>query len=136
LGEWLKAKGNARLTCYDDGTAEVEMNFEGLIENGLYSIWATYGDPDTGGFAPVPLGGTPNIIVPGSEGEAKYKRYLNDCPLTLVEGEKPLLLVEVAYHSYGMVYGAVADLPGLGYPFGLTTHTQINFPVNIVGNAD
>ena len=134
--EWVKAKGEAKFTCYDDGIASVEMQFNGLLANGLYSIWATYGDPNTGGFAPVPLGGTPNIIVPGTEGEARYERYLNDCPLTPVEGEKPLLLIEVAYHSDGLVYGAVADLPGLGYPFGLTTHTQINFPVNIVGNAN
>ncbi len=107
------------------------MTLKGLVKNGLYSVWATYGDPDSGGFAPAPLGGTPNIIVPGSEGKAKFVRVLNGCPLTPQAGERPLLLIEVAYHSDGMIYGGVADLPDAGYPFGLTTHTHINFPVII-----
>jgi hypothetical protein len=131
LGKWMNAKAKAKFICKKDGTAKVKMRFTGLVENGLYSVWATYGDPATGGLAPVPLGGTPNIIVPGSKGKAKFERVLNDCPLTPKAGEKPLLLIEVAYHSDGMVYGGVADLPDTGFPFGLTTHTHINFPVII-----
>jgi hypothetical protein len=119
----LEATGEAIFTCYDDSNARVEMQSNGLLANGLYSIWATYGEPSTGDFAPVSLGGTPNIIAPGAEGEARFERYLNDCPLNPVEGERPLLLIEVAYHSDGMVYGAVADLPSAGVPFGVTKHT-------------
>lgn len=105
LGDWMNAKADATFTCKKGGTAKVEIRFKGLIENGLYTIWATYGDPETGGLAPVPLGGMPNVIVPGSQGKAKFERFLNDCPLTPKAGEKPLLLIEVAYHSDGMVYG-------------------------------
>ena len=120
----MKARAKAKFICNEDGPAMVEIRFRGLIENGVYSVWATYGDPETERLAPMPLGGTPNIIVPGPRGKATFKRFLNDCPLTPAPGDRPLLLIEVAYHSDGMVYGGAADLPNAGFPFGLTTHTD------------
>lgn len=58
--------------------------------------------------------------------------HCDDCPLTPSDDDPlVLLLVEVALHSDNMVYGAVPDLPDAGYPFGVTTHTHIAFPVLI-----
>ncbi len=74
-------------------------------------------------MAPDTFGGTPNIFVAGPTGAAEFERNLN-CPSTPGEGEKVFLFVEVAYHSDGMVYGAIPSLPPQGVLFGAVTHTD------------
>ena len=135
LGEWAKAEGEAEIECHNDGTSEIKIKFKHMISNGLYTIWRTMGTSD-GGLTAVPLGGTPNVFVPDSEGEAKFERTLKGCPMDIVAGEKPFLLIEVAYHSDGMIYGALPDDAVSGLPFGLQTNTHLNFPINIVSEID
>ena len=134
LAEWEKAKGEAKFKCDDDG-ASVSMTFSGMISNGLYTIWQTSGTPE-GGLTAVPLGGSPNVFVPDADGDATFERELNACPFDTEEGTKPVLLYEIAYHSDALVYGGVPDSASGGLPFGLQTHTQLNIPINIIGDAE
>lgn len=124
LEEWLNASGMARISCKDEMT-KIIINFDGLVVNGLYSVWGTFGALD-GTLFSVPLAGTPNIFVADSNGTGNFKRKLNGCPLEINSDGPTLLFIEVAYHSDGMIHGGMPDLPHAGLPFGATTHTTRN----------
>ena len=132
LGDWLAASGMMEIKCFEDGAAKLEMKVEGLIPNGLYTLWQTRGTSD-GSIAAVPAGGIPNVLVPNETGEATYSRDMGVCPLVENDGE-PVIMYELAYHSDARIHGGVPDLPTLGFPFGWGTHTQITFPVRLEGD--
>lgn len=130
LKNWLSASGRLRINCHKDGTARIKLAFKKLIPNGVYTVWGTFGV--NGGLAPYPLGGIPNVFTADKNGKAKYSRFINFCPTNAQSDDAPLLLIEVAYHSDGSVYGGVADLPQIGFPPGTLVHDHINFPINII----
>ncbi len=130
IGDWAKAKGTARIKCGEEKGNKIVMRFKGLIPNGIFTVWQTMGTED-GGLTAVPLGGVPNVFVASDKGRAKFVRELNACPLEQEPGTKPVLLYEVAYHSDGLVYGGLPDNANMGLPFGLQTHTILNFPILI-----
>ena len=131
LREWSKAKGVMKLKCKKSGNASAKITFRNMIPNGLYTVWATSGT-DEGGLTAVPFGGAPNVFVADDQGNGTWKRELNGCP-TDTEGVKnPLLLLEVAYHSDNNIYGGIPDSAAGGRPFGLSTNTHLNFPINIL----
>lgn len=129
LDEWLNASGMAKISCKDSST-EIRMSFDGLIKNGLYSVWGTFGALD-GSLFSVPLAGTPNVFVAGLNRTAHFRQELNGCPLEVNPDGPTLLFIEIAYHSDGMIQGGMPDLPLAGLPFGATTHTQPGIPVNV-----
>ncbi len=127
LGQWLKARGRARLRCVG-GRAFIEMRFRGLVPRGLYTVWQVL----VGEQGPValPMGGVPNVVVSDGYGQGNFSARLNFCPLALQEGEVPLAIIEVLYHSDGAAYGAVPELQKAGFPPGLVTHVHLDFPVS------
>ena len=133
LGEWQKASGTMIMQC-SGNDASVSITFRNLIPNGLYTVWATSGT-DAGGLTAVPFGGAPNVFVPDANGNGTWERELNGCPTDTDGVANPLLLLEVAYHSDNNIYGGVPDSAVTGLPFGLSTNTHLNFPINIVGPA-
>jgi len=131
LGEWSKAEGVMKLKCKKNGNASVKIRFKHMIPNGLYTVWATSGT-DEGGLTAVPFGGAPNVFVADDQGGGTWERQLNGCPTDTEGVDNPLLLLEVAYHSDNNIYGGIPDSAAGGRPFGLSTNTHLNFPINIL----
>ena len=137
LDDWLSASAKLKYQCNsDDGTADIVIEAENLIVNGIYSLWGVFRlDTDNDGtfdiFIPAPLGGVPNVFIADKNGKGRIERTINLCP----DQEPSLLIIDLSYHSDGIVYGAVPDLPLGGLPGGLTSHSQILFPINVAGTA-
>ena len=136
LGAWMAARGRLFINCRPDGTARLRVRVRDVIVNGVYTLWGVFGldtdengEPDT--IMPVALGGVPNVMIGDKNGKASIARTINFCPMT----EPSLLTINIAWHSDGNVYGAVPELPLAGFPGGVVTHDQINFPINVAGPA-
>lgn len=120
LGDWLDARGKVIIHCSKDGSrASVFFDFRGLVDNGLYTLWAV----STGGF-PTAFGGVPNVFTADRRGSAFVHRQVAYCP---TDGE--LLDITAAYHSDGMVYGNFPDATLDGLPSGVVTHDHVVFPL-------
>jgi len=125
LGDWRRAKGEASIKCRNN-LNRISLEFSGLIPNRLYSAWGMFNN--SGMLAAVALGGAPSVFVTDSEGNATFKRVLNFCPFQPVQGQPPLLYIDILYHSDHMVYGLVPDLTLSGLMGGLVAHSQMEFP--------
>ncbi len=149
LGDWMEAKGTARLTCKRNGTAKFSARFHNLIPNGVYTMWEIWSTENNLGdtaIAAVPLGGVPNVLAADPHGRAKYSRILSGCPKTeILQNGDVMRFIDVVYHSDGNVSGGV---PGLGgtvsrfvdaegndytstLPVGTISHTHLIFPINV-----
>jgi hypothetical protein len=132
LQSWLAARGNGIVQCEAGERPTVKLFMDGLIPNGLYSVWAVY---RMNKFPlPGPLGGVTNAFVADDEGRATFERVLNYCPLDLKPGETPVLQFDVLYHSDARLFGARQDLPGQNLIMGTVSHIQLEFP--LTGMAD
>lgn len=132
LGDWLKASGKATIECHSDDKATIRFRLRGLIENGVYTMWSLVGvDTDDNGLedrlVPSPVGGVPNVIVPGPGGKAVVTRELGFCPMN----EPSFKFIDITYHSDTNVYGATVDLFLPGFPGFAVTNTHVAFPVNV-----
>jgi hypothetical protein len=134
LGQWMKAAGVVKIVC-SGGRASVDLYLSRLIPRRMYTVWGTFGLPRDGSattFFPLPLGGTPNVVIAGEHGNARFKRSLNFCPFDPDSTDRPLLTINVQFHGNSSNYGGVPE-PGFihGYWQGLVTFTQIQFPINV-----
>jgi len=132
LGDWLKASGNMRVSCEEDGTAEIKIKVHDLIPHRAYTVWAMWHLSD-GRIFPQPFGGAPNGYITDEEGEAEYERTLNFCPLEAARNgidNNRLLSIITHLHSDHVLYGAVPTPSGAGLPPGTVGHMQLewNFP--------
>jgi len=113
LGKWRMAKGDMKINCKADGTAKVKFKFKNLIPNGMYSMWAVWKTTPPGADfpspVPQPLGGVPNAVVSDKKGSAKFERMLAWCPMDPTPDGSEMLLVVLAYHSDGNIYGSVPE---------------------------
>ncbi|MCF6255535.1 MAG: hypothetical protein L3K25_04435 [Gammaproteobacteria bacterium] len=129
LGEFRGVKGKMKVKCYADGTSHVKIKLRNYQPHELLTIWAIWltTPPGAAEPAPVPLpfGGVPNVTVANKHGVAKFTRTLSYCPMdTLPTGEQ-LLMLDIASHVDGNVYGAVP-----GTPPTETTFVDPNDPSN------
>jgi hypothetical protein len=108
LGQWLEAGGTLKIRCTDDGRAEVDLHLYDLIPNGLYTVWAGLGAVT--GANPIALGGIPNVFVADEEGDGRFSRTINFCPMDLRPGEAPLTFVEVVFSENNSLTGAAPEL--------------------------
>ncbi len=149
LGAWLAARGEMAIQCRPDGSALIESQFDHLVRNGIYSMWAVWKTTPPGapgpGLIPLPLGGVPNVFVADKQGRGSFERELAACPLDLTPDGSQFLFVSLAYHSDGNLYGAVPELPAgsVGFiapdgstftsnlPAGLVNHDQVEFAVTV-----
>jgi hypothetical protein len=129
LGQWLAASGTGSITCPPKFAPKVDLSMEGLIPHGLYTVWG--GMLTALGPRPVALGGVPNAFVADEEGHARFVARLNYCPLALRDGELPLSFIDILFHPDQSLYGTVGNLTLAGYPNGVVTQIQVEFPVSV-----
>ena len=91
-----------RIVCEGDHYARLKLQVHDLIPNRMYAVWATLGqsrrgDPEV--FPSIPVGGTPNIIITDRDGSALYERPMQFCPLRPATTDRPMLVINVQYHS-------------------------------------
>lgn len=125
LGDWVRARGIGFIRCEEEGS-RVRLELKGLLPNRLYSVWALFGGD---AITPFPLGGVPNLIVTDRQGNASFERELNFCPFNLAPGQRPLLAIDVVFHSDSQNYGIVPEPDLAGLFTGTVTHTQLEFLV-------
>jgi hypothetical protein len=115
LGEWLPATGTASFKCSPaDNTTEVSVSLEGLVPNGLYTIWLRGRVKDT---SPISFGalpntqGTNNRFRVNGNGKARLNVKVPSVPLSISGKLRPCLLnnaivlLIVEYHSDNRTYG-------------------------------
>lgn len=132
VGQWMNASGVLTINCARGG-AELRMRLKSLVPNRLYSIWATMGLPEPGGgienpTIPLPVGGTPSVLMTDERGDATFKRWIKFCPLEAGSTPDPMLTIELLYHANHSTYGAI---PAPGIMLGLITFPHILFPINV-----
>lgn len=119
MGEWLAGTGSGTYTI-DGDQAEIEIQFEKLVPNGVYTLWCAHINvPPHFTIVDEPCGvqdGSQNRMVADANGQASFKLTLDKLPDTT---EETVRVIAAAYHSDGETYGFY---PG---DFGLNTHVQI-----------
>ncbi len=115
LDEFRSVRGYMALRCYEDGTAKLKIRMRNYRPNELLTVWAIWLTTPPGAAAPipvpVPLGGVPNVIVPNESGRAVFSRSLSYCPMDVQPDGSQLMLIDIATHLDGSVYGGAPDTP-------------------------
>jgi len=132
LADWNEAKGRMLLSCKGDDSGNVRLIADGLIPNGIYTVWQVFAvtnAPD-GQQGPIPMtfspmGGLDNTLVADNHGRAKFKRSLNYCPL---ERENPLMYVSLFLHWDHVLYGAAPVMIDQGMIPGRVGSNHLCFP--------
>lgn len=127
LGQWFAAKGAGRYTC-EDGVGVLDVSFENLVPNGVYTMWHDFfvwppTDPFIGTYD-VPFGardGSENIFVADASGTARFNRTIKPC--LQLSGEQLISELAIAWHSDGKSYG---HEPG---EFSTKTHVHMYVPL-------
>ena len=127
LGEWFAAEGRGRYRC-EDGVGSVELEFDNLVPNGLYTVWHDFAVwPPTEpfkGFYDLPFGardGSENSFVTDARGDARFERTIKPC--LQLSGEQLISELAIAWHSDGQTYG-----PETG-EFSTDTHVHMYVPL-------
>ncbi|XWN32679.1 MAG: hypothetical protein ROR55_06140 [Devosia sp.] len=123
LGEWFAAKGAGTYQC-QDGTGKVDIAFQNLVPNGVYTMWHDFmvwppTEPFIGTYD-LPFGardGSENTFVADEDGNARFTRKITPC--LQLSGEHLVSDLAIAWHSDGATYG---PLPG---EFSTKTHVQL-----------
>ncbi|MCV3274215.1 hypothetical protein [Roseobacter sinensis] len=123
LGEWFAAEGHGTYVC-KDGTGKLDLQFNHLVPNGVYTIWHDFmvwppTDPFIGTYD-LPFGardGSENEFVADASGSARFERTITPC--LQLTGEHLAADLALAWHSDGKTYG---PLPG---EFSTVTHVQM-----------
>jgi hypothetical protein len=123
LGEWLKARGTGSYT-YKDGVGTLDLEFTGLVPNGVYTLWHAFiVIPPTQPFSgalDAPLGardGSESVFAADANGNAKFKHSFR--PGLQLSDTWTTSLLAIAYHSDGKTYGGIAG------DFGRVTHVPL-----------
>lgn len=115
LGQYLQASGELKIMCNaETGDFRYKLEAEGLVPNGLYSLWSNHG-PQPPDFDTLAAFGGPTIVTADEDGKVKIKRSVAHCPADA-------WIVGLAYHSNFKVSGNVPEhTPELG---GAHDHLQ------------
>lgn len=110
----MNAKGWMHIRCKSDGSAKVNLRFENLIPNGVYSLWAFWNTTPPGASqaktVPLPFGGIPNVMIPDGRGMASFKRELASCPKDVSTDGSIMLFIDLAYHSDSNLSGTFPQI--------------------------
>lgn len=118
LGEWLAARGTGTYTVSGD-RATLDLHFDNLVPNGVYTLWCIETNLVTFDMADDPCGaadGTENEFVADGDGSADFSMEIDAFPSST---DEVIYTVALAYHSDGQTYGAS---PG---EFGRNVHVQL-----------
>lgn len=123
LGEWLRHRGTGTYT-YKDGMGHLDLEFSGLIPNGVYTMWHAFiALPPTEPFSgtlDLPLGardGSESVFTADAEGKARFKHSFK--PGLEMSDVWCSSMLAINYHSDGKTYGG---LPG---KFGYNAHIPL-----------
>lgn len=118
LADWLLARGTGTYTASGD-RATLDLEFENLIANGVYTMWCMVVDTSAGTTLEIPCGAADGSESIFTADEAGNGQYIMEIDAFNLEDENLLHVLGVAYHSDGQTYGAS---PG---NFGQNVHVQI-----------
>jgi hypothetical protein len=123
LGQWLKHRGSGKYTS-KDGVGTLELEFTGLVPNGVYSMWHSFmalppPEPFTGTLD-LPLGardGSESAFLADAKGNAKFVHTFQ--PGLEMSDVWTTSMLAINYHSDGKTYR--------GHPgeFGLHSHIPL-----------
>lgn len=122
LGTWLSAQGSGTYDCVD-GKSVIDLQFTGLVPNGLYTMWNFIDAvPPTDPWQTIlfPLGardGSQSEFTADADGNADYSVTFEPC-LELT-GTQTMTGLAAAWHQDGKTYGTG---PG---DLGVVTFTQL-----------
>ena len=123
LGQWLKHRGTGKYT-YEQGTGTLDLEFTGLVPNGVYTMWHAFiALPPTTPFSgtlDLPLGardGSESVFRADENGHAKFQHSFK--PGLQMSDVWTTAMLAINYHSDGKTYGG---LPG---DFGLNAHVPL-----------
>lgn len=127
LGDWFAAKGSGNYTC-ENGQGHVQVTFENLVPNGLYTMWHDFAvwpptDPFKG-FYDLPFGardGSENAFRADADGNAVFDRRITPC--LQLSGEQLISELAIAWHSDDKTWG-----PDTG-EFSTNTHVHLYVPL-------
>ena len=128
LGDFIAATGTGTYEC-DDGIGTVEVSFDNLVPDGVYTMWySLIPRPVLDPFVvlSMPLGardGSQSPFTADRDGHADYSARFTPC--LQLGGLQVDAVIDIAWHSDGNTYGAT---PG---PFSTVTHVSMwaNLPV-------
>jgi hypothetical protein len=118
LGEWLAATGTGMYTV-DGDTAKLDLSFEQLVPDGMYTIWCVEINIAELAITEAPCGaadGSTNEFVADDEGNGSISIEVEPFPAST---EDVIYEVSLAYHSDGQTYGKRAG------EFGQNVHVQL-----------
>ena len=123
LGEWLAHRGTG-VYRYENGEGSLELEFEGLVPNGTYTIWHAF----LPAVPPVPFTGTLDLPLGVPDGSESFFTAGPDGTARFTHTFKPGLemsdvwttaILALNYHSDGKIHGGH---PGL---FGCNAHIPL-----------
>jgi hypothetical protein len=124
LGQWLAATGHGTYEALDQHTALLDLQFEHLIPNGVYTVWcARVRFPPHFRLVDEPAGapdGSENVFRADADGRASFRLKMH--PLA-DSSDAVVSTISIAYHSDGKTHGRKAGV------FGVNVHSQIGFIV-------
>jgi hypothetical protein len=129
LRDWKKARGKAIIKCHESDKSSIELRMHHLVPNRLYTVWSANVSGQIGPFNQ-PLAGAPSAVTTDEHGNARFKRYLNFCPLDPVEeAQAQMMWIMVVLHTDHMAYGGVFA-PNTDSLFGGTVaHVHLHIPL-------
>lgn len=142
LEDWLRARGAARVSCFEDGTANFILRASNLVPNRMYSAWMVMFNPEAvfpvPFLKPVPVGGLPNIFVTDAHGNAVFQRRLGFCPQDVDLALAFAIHMRANHQNYGGVPEPFLnqESPETFFPTfagatpGTVLHIQMTFNVN------
>lgn len=122
LRDWLQAKGSGSYAC-DGKRATLKANFQGLVPNGVYTMWNFIDlnppvQPHQGLLMPAgKRDGSQAIFKADAGGNASYEQVVEPCPQ--LSDTQSLAGLAIAWHSNGKTYGFS---PG---GLGVVSHAQL-----------
>jgi hypothetical protein len=118
LGDWLATTGTGTYKA-DGDQATIDLQFEHLVPNGLYTLWCL--EIAGGAMNEAPCGapdGSENTFTATEDGSARVTMDIDAFPPST---EETFYEIAIAYHSDGQTY---AELAG---DFGKNVHASIWF---------
>lgn len=126
LGQWLAATGAADYSCTaNSGT--IDASFEGLVPDGVYTMWNFYAGKAHMGCADCPFAtvdfpvgaadGSQSVFNADPNGNATFSATFSPC--LQLGSERLVAGLAIAYHSDGRTWGPT---PG---ELGAVSHVQI-----------
>jgi hypothetical protein len=122
LRDWLQAKGSGSYVC-DGENATLKANFQGLVPNGVYTLWNFIDlnppvDPWQGLLVPAgKRDGSQAFVTVDNKGNGSFEQVFEPC--LQLSGTQSLAGLALAWHSNGETYGFSSG------SMGMVTHAQL-----------